>query len=218
MLSKASRHHDFVDLSALVKKAGRYAADFVKPLTSIKSDRRRVFRAYRQLDLTNARRAGTIEQKIEHRDGAFAAALGVAHIDHDDGGAVRHLAGLLPHQPHDADRLIAAEADDNRVVGEAPPPLLVRQAFPVREGTGKCLGTNAQGLQANSLEDLEVVRIEQFQGQARGSQGSAAKPSAKPLRSTGMPMPSSGVWKTMKVAEVPLFNVSSSGFSRITSA
>ena len=49
-------------------------------------------------------------------------------------------------------------------------------------------------------------------------QGSAAKPSPKPARSTGMPMPSSGVWKTMKVADLPVFKVSRSGFSRITSA
>ena len=35
----------------------------------------------------------------------------------------------------------------------------------------------------------------------RVAQGSAANPSPKPLRSTGMPMPSSGVWKTMKVAD-----------------
>ena len=48
--------------------------------------------------------------------------------------------------------------------------------------------------------------------------GSAAKPSAKPFRSTGIPMPCSGVWKTMKVADVPLFSVSRSCFSRITSA
>ena len=48
--------------------------------------------------------------------------------------------------------------------------------------------------------------------------GRASKPAEKPARSTGMPMPSSGVWKTMKVAAVPLRSVSSSGFSRITSA
>src|SRR5262249_30685585 len=34
--------------------------------------------------------------------------------------------------------------------------------------------------------------------------GSLSKPSPKPLRLTGMPMPSSGVWKMMKVADWPV--------------
>ena len=44
----------------------------------------------------------------------------------------------------------------------------------------------------------------------RDQRGRASKPSAKPLRSTGMPMPSSGVWKTMKVADWPVLKVSTS--------
>ena len=63
------------------------------------------------------------------------------------------------------------------------------------------------------LADETVDRVE-----VSLPQGSAAKPSSKPFRSTGMPMPSSGVWKTMKVAEAPVFSVSSSCLSRITSA
>ena len=49
-------------------------------------------------------------------------------------------------------------------------------------------------------------------------QGRASKASPKPARSTGMPMPSSGVAKTMKVASLPVLSVSSNCCSRITSA
>ena len=38
---------------------------------------------------------------------------------------------------------------------------------------------------------------------SRLAQGRAVYPSPKPSSSTGMPMPSSGVWKTMKVATSP---------------
>ena len=48
--------------------------------------------------------------------------------------------------------------------------------------------------------------------------GSALKPSVKPFRSTGMPMPSSGVSNTVKVASAPSFRLDSRGSSRITSA
>src|SRR5690606_17683297 len=49
-------------------------------------------------------------------------------------------------------------------------------------------------------------------------QGRAAKPSPKPSSETGMPMPSSGVLKTMKKAVSPLESVSTSASSITTSA
>jgi hypothetical protein len=50
------------------------------------------------------------------------------------------------------------------------------------------------------LRAFPVIRAER----STKRYGSWSKPSLKPFRLIGMPMPSSGVWKMMKVALVPL--------------
>ena len=50
------------------------------------------------------------------------------------------------------------------------------------------------------------------------SQGSLSKPSPKPFRLIGKPMPSSGVWKMMKVAVCPVRSLPIRVSSMITSA
>src|SRR5438876_634295 len=107
MLDQASRHHDFIDFPALMEKAAWYTADLLKTLALIETHGRRIFCTYSQFNLPYAQCAGVIEQKVEHRDRMPAATLRATHVDHDDGGAMRHLASLLPHQPHHPDRLQA---------------------------------------------------------------------------------------------------------------
>src|SRR5690349_4002386 len=50
------------------------------------------------------------------------------------------------------------------------------------------------------------------------AQGSLSKPSPKPFRLIGKPMPSSGVWKIMKVADWPVRNLLTRLSSMTTSA
>ena len=101
-------------------------------------------------------------------------------------------------------------------------------------GNSLCLG-NAKRVQRNissALKHAPSVPVSQAMAQeqkravwhfcsrpfAQPLYGSAANPSPNPVKSTGIPIPSSGVWNTMNVADLPAPSALTMVSSRITSA
>jgi hypothetical protein len=76
----------------------------------------------------------------------------------------------------------------------------------IRAATATMAGTAVEMVAAETAGVMAVAGISAARGSssARHHHGSLSKPSPKPFRLIGKPMPSSGVWKMMKVEVWPL--------------
>jgi hypothetical protein len=103
------RHHDVVNLSALVQKAAWDPADLSKAFPPVKPERLQILRGDREFQLPDTLGPCVILNFFQKRRGQAGAALIRAEKNHDERGAMRHLAGTLSHQAHDTDRVIPLE-------------------------------------------------------------------------------------------------------------
>lgn len=175
LIGDAFHHDDIVDLPTLVKKTAWNAAGYGKALAMVKSDRRQVVGADGKLQLFDALVSCVIRDSIQKPLRKPGSAQFPAQIDHNERCAMRHLAGALTHQAHDADWNIVLEGNEDGVTDGSAPPLLVRQLFPIFGAAGKGGRLRPKRLQPNAAEGLGFIDTKQSDRRAHGYAAAGSK-------------------------------------------
>jgi len=162
-----AKHHNLIHLHAVVEKRARNSAYLNKTFALVETTCRGIFCIDRQFDLPDPVGDGMVRYLLQKFTSNACSALAGAHVNHDKGCPVRHLAWLLPHQPHDRDRFIVLKGDEDRRFNQPATPFIKRQYLPIFRAAGECGGVGTQSLKPNLFENLAIFRLQQFDNSVR---------------------------------------------------